>query len=810
MINKAVCNLLIPFSFEMADWEKIDDCQEIPQKETVEDIKRDSLHSSKEWFAYCFKDLPVNETFQMGGSPLLNTADGTMVKRVEFNQPVRALLGVHKNENRICTLKKEKIDFRFGKIRLLLFKNGLGMIHLEITGNELSTDELLNFTEQITAIQKDIKYTYENKVAKDSVETVNGSIKELVGKILSIQTYVKLSPYKKETFGKAYIQEYITGDIDQGIMPQFFEMLRNQRRSNMRSATGVGSGNLYNPFEYITWVSGERSLICYGNLSICGDDNMAFLTEPGGLVKSIDLNYVTIYAYLIEIQLMTRDAESNKDKELIDELHKLPVANLSAETHINELFDVYLSSNTWRLSERIFDVYNASPNGIDEKLSTLSFQVDQMTEDFSERFSGLSQKTDYLIKQVDQLVSFTNNELKSYLENERCKLQNSSLPDQDKQVGAFIEHTSSYIDEKVALSGDEIIKMEREGLSMLFGERWNCLLTSSRTSLVSAGALLKRCADINTPDFDFSGICICATAALEAELKRVFFDGLLEYMVSIYGNPDSADAKEIYKYWPDVLLTVPKSQYERGTNAKLRKVNHFTMGNLPFLFGETGRLSNNLSFRASQEEQAKIMKDRMTEYLATIVLDYYKPMPFEAFYLEDNRADRITCQPGCFVWKCERIRENYRNKAAHVNVMSEEEATSCYQSIITKPDTYVYNAEIAGAILELFCKIDGTKLSSISSGRVADNKTASVAVAENTVHGFSIGQIVELENLEVTSKGVLRGTIVGSAVGASLSKKHLSDVGIYPRQYLGKRISVKLVRWDENGQKYNAELAESR
>lgn len=810
MIDKAVCNLLIPFAFEKTEWSKIDDCKDEPSKETVVQIKEKGNYSSREWFTYCFKDLPVNETFQMGGSPLLNIAGGTMVKRVEFNQPVRALLGVHKNENRICTLKKEKIDFRFGKIRLLLFKTGLGMIHLEITSNELSTDELLNFTEQITAIQKDIKYTYENKVAKDSVETVNGSIKELVGKILSIQTYVKFSHYKKETFGKAYIQEYITGDIDQGIMPQFFEMLRNQRRSNMRSSIGVETGNLYNPFEYITWISGERSLICYGNLSICGDDNMAFLTEPGGLVKSIDLNYVTIYAYLIEIQLMTRDAESSKNKELIDELYVLPVANLSAETHINELFDVYLSSNTWRLRERIFDIYNANQNGIDEKLSTLSSQVDQMTEDFSERLSGLSQKTDYLVKQVDQLVSFTNNELKSYLDNERCKLQNSSLPDQDKQVGAFIEHTSSYIDEKVALSGDEIVKKEREGLNMLFGERWNCLLASSQTSLVSAGALLKRCADINTPDFDFSGICICATAALEAELKRVFFDGLLEYMVSSYGNPDSADANEIYKYWPDVLLTVSKSQYERGTNAKLRKVSHFTMGNLPFLFGETGRLSNSPLFRASQVEQAKMMKDRMTEYLATIVLDYYKPVPFEAFYLEDNRADRITCQPGCFVWKCERIRENYRNKAAHVNVMSEEEASSCYQSIITKPDTYVYNAEIAGAILELFCKIDGSKLSSTSNGRVTDNKPVSVAVSGNSVNGFSIGQIVELENLEVTSKGVLRGTIVDSAVGASLSKKHLSDVGIYPRQYLGKKISVKLVRWDENGQKYNAEWAESR
>lgn len=810
MIDKAVCNLLVPFSFEMADWDKIDDCQELPQKEIIEDIKRNSRYGSKEWYAYCFKDLPVYETFQMGGSPLLNNAGGVLVKRIEFNQPVRVLLGLHKNENRVCTLKKEHIDFCFGKIRLLLFKTGLGMIHLEIDSSKLSPDEFLNFSEQITAIQKDIKFTYENKLAKDLAEIVMGSIKQLVGKILSIQTYVKLSPFKKETFGKAYIQEYIVGDIEQSMKPQFFEMLRNQRRNNMRSATGVDSSNSYNPFEYITWVIGERTLVCYSDMNICGDDNRAFLTEPGGLVKSVDLNYITIYAYLIGIQLLLKDAEANKRKELIDTLYSLPIKKLSAETHINELFDVYLNSNLWKLRDRIIEIHNTNRTGIDEKLSSLSSQVDQMAKNFSERLSGLSHQTDYLVKQVDHLVSFTNTELKSFLDEERSKLQKSSCSDQEKQVGEFIEHTSSYIDEKVALSGDEIVKKEREGLSMLFGERWDCLLPSSQTSLVSAGALLKRCADINTPDFDFSGICICATAALEAELKRVFFDGLLDYMVSNYGNPALADASEIYKYWPDVLLTVTKFQYERGTNAKLKKVDHFTMGNLPFLFGETGKLSNVPVVRTSQVEQAKMMKTRMTEYLATIVLDYYQAMPFEAFYLEDNRADCITCQPGSFVWKCERIRENYRNKAAHVNVMSEEEASSCYQSIITKPDTYVYNAEIAGAILELFCKIDGTKLTNTWNRKAADKKTVTVAALSTAMSSFSIGQVVELENLEVTTKGVLRGTIAGAAIGASLSKKHLTDVGIYPRQFLGKTIAVKLVRWDENGQKYNAEWVGSR
>lgn len=805
MIDKAVCNLLIPFAFDLSEWEKIDDCKEQPLRETIEQIRENGNYGSKEWFSYCFKNLPVNETFQMGGSPLLNDESGTLVKRIELNQPVRVLLGLHKNENRICFIKRENINFRLGKVRLLFYKAGLGMIHLEVESENLATEQLLNFCEQLASIQKDVKFTYENKVAKDSSVTVVASFKKLVEKILSLQNYVKLSTYKKETYGKAYMQEYLVGNVDQNIQRQFFEMLRNQRRSNMRSSVGINAENSYKPFEYITWAIGEKTLVCYSDMSKCGDDNRSFLTEPGGLVKSIDLNYITIYAYLIVLQLLLRDVEVNKHQELVDLLSILPDEKLSAEVHINELFDSYVGSYLWRLHERIEKACKDNQVYVGEKLTALSSQMDQMEETFSERLTDLSEKTDYLVKQVNHLVSFTDTELKAFLESERRKIKEAGDTHPEEQVGEFINHTAAYIDERVGLSGDEIVKKEREGLQMLFGERWKYLLPSSQISLVSAGALLKRCADINTPDFDFSGICICATAALEAELKRVFFDGLLNYMVKNYGNPENVDLDEIYKYWPDVLLTATKLQYSRGTNSRVRKANHFTMGNLPFLFGETGRLSDIPAIQNNQLEQAEMMRTRMSEYLATIVVDYYKSTPYEVFYLKNDREDRYVCQPGCFVWKCERIRENYRNKAAHVNVMSEEEASSCYQSIITKPDTYVYNAEIAGAILELFCKIDGTKLSNISSGRVADNKPVSVAVGGNSVNAFSIGQIVELENLEVTSKGVLRGTIVGSAVGASLSKKHLSDIGIYPRQYLGKRISIKLVRWDENGQKYNAE-----
>lgn len=724
MIDKAVCNLLIPFAFESGEWDKVDDCKEEPSKKVIEQIKENDNYSCKEWFSYCFKNLPVNETLQMVGSPLLNGEDGTFVKRIEFNQPVRVLLGLHKNENRICSMKKENIDFRFGKIRLLFFKFGLGMIHLEVESENLAPEELLNFCEQLGSIRKDVKFTYENKVAKDSTVTIVGTIKKLIEKILSLQNYIQLSTYKRETFSKAYLQEYLVGSVDQNFKPQFFEMLRNQRRSNMKSAVGINSENSYKPFEYITWVIGERTLVCYSDMTKCGDDNRKFLTEPGGLVKSIDLNYITIYAYLIGLQLLLRDTELSKDQKLADVFSVLPNEKLSAEVHINELFDIYVSSYLWRLHDRIEKVCKDNQGGLDNKLTALSSQMNQMEENVSERL-------DYLVKQVDQLVSFTDTELKSFLEAERKKLREIGDIHPEEQVGEFINHTATYIDERIALSGDEIVKKEREGLKMLFGQRWEYLLPSSQTSLVSAGALLKRCADINTPDFDFSGICICATAALEAELKRVFFDGLLNYMVKNYGNPKTTDPEEIYKYWPDVLLTVPKFQYTRGTNSKIWKVKHFTMGNLPFLFGETGKLSDDPDIRKNQLEQAEMMKSRMSEYLSTIVLDYYISTPYEIFYLKNDGEDRFTCQPGCFVWKCERIRENYRNKAAHVNVMSEEEASSCYESIITKPDTYVYNAEITGVILELFCKIDGSKLNSSLYGK---HKPASNTTVEAKKH----------------------------------------------------------------------------
>lgn len=71
-----------------------------------------------------------------------------------------------------------------------------------------------------------------------------------------------------------------------------------------------------------------------------------------------------------------------------------------------------------------------------------------------------------------------------------------------------------------------------------------------------------------------------------------------------------------------------------------------------------------------------------------------------------------------------------------------------------------------------------------------------------------IGKIVELTNLELTSTGVLRGVIAESTMWATLSKKHLKEKGIYAREHVGRSVKVRIIRWDNNAQKYNAEWME--
>ena len=73
---------------------------------------------------------------------------------------------------------------------------------------------------------------------------------------------------------------------------------------------------------------------------------------------------------------------------------------------------------------------------------------------------------------------------------------------------------------------------------------------------------------------------------------------------------------------------------------------------------------------------------------------------------------------------------------------------------------------------------------------------------------FSVGQVVELENLVLAKTRRVRGNIVGSMKQASLSPTYLASKGLtfYDLQKGSYKMVIK--RWDENADLYNVELAE--
>lgn len=792
-------NLLIPFLYDSEDQYKLCEDRIALSTEVIKECIEKGDFSSMTWFQSCFRSKPLEQNYQMAGSPLLIDERYKMT-RVELDSIVRNRIGIHKNENVVYRLERDNITFSIPKIRLLFTNNRIGFIQVEILAKNLdeSASRRMGYVfSKVTGNQP--RLSYQKKISKDESENITISLKQLIENIVNLQAYIPINLYENRI--STYMQISVIGSCESKL--KYFDSL--QALSQRSSTKSIDESRMYLGREpYISRFVGDRTVCIYGDTDICGIENIEFLTNVGnGLIKTATENYTTIYAFLISLRLLLANSTMAQDdlKYLLD----APL-NLSEEDNIREFFDNCIWNNGWNLANQIENL----------RKKVQIFDIEKIQRDTEEHGRELKRQSETLKKLSDDVVSVRNDvgfisdfirtELSSFLEKEK-KIFNQSLgKDDDSSIGAFVKKTSEHIDQELENSGDNDINQERKKFAALFGDKWQYVMKTSQTSLISSAVLLSRCSDITAPDFDWSGVCICCTAALEAELKRVFFDGLLDFMVTNYGEPCNENANEIYVNWPDALLSIPRYQFSSGTDGRLKRVDHFTMGNLPFLFGETGKLSTKEYIRSNQLAQSELMRKRMTEYLSTIVLDYYKEIPFEAFYIGESNGDRFTNQVGCFVWKCEQIRNKYRNKAAHVNVMTEQEAASCYQSIITKRDTYTYNAEIAGAILELFSKIDGIKLNKPLHGKYKPVHNTSAEVKKQSFLGeYVIGQIVELGDLEVTTKGVLRGTIVGSTVGASLSKKHLSDVGVYPRQYLGKFVKVKLVRWDENGQKFNAE-----
>ncbi|KIR01317.1 hypothetical protein P261_00131 [Lachnospiraceae bacterium TWA4] len=214
MLKDIKLNMLFPIKYEPNNLEKLNILGEESNKKTITKIKEEQSYNCKEWFSYCYRSKPISKTFQLTGSPLLNKDSGCFIERLELNQPVRTMIGLHKNQTCQYKLAKSNLSFNIGKINVLLFPFGTGFIQMEIIAHDYTEKMLLDLNAQLSSVQMKAKFSYNLNIAKDVKENKVLTLKEVIYKILQLQSYISFCTYKEETLGKAYTLVFFTGILE--------------------------------------------------------------------------------------------------------------------------------------------------------------------------------------------------------------------------------------------------------------------------------------------------------------------------------------------------------------------------------------------------------------------------------------------------------------------------------------------------------------------------------------------------------------------------------------------------------------------
>lgn len=117
---------------------------------------------------------------------------------------------------------------------------------------------------------------------------------------------------------------------------------------------------------------------------------------------------------------------------------------------------------------------------------------------------------------------------------------------------------------------------------------------------------------------------------------------------------------------------------------------NFTLGKLPYLFSS---------------KRSKNIRRELNSYLRTVLK---APRNAQPEWWTIDTLDRMSDMKqwirdfNSFISRCEQIRHEYRNLAAHSGVISRETAEVCTIRILGKMDAYIHSAKVQGLIMEQY------------------------------------------------------------------------------------------------------------
>lgn len=603
-----------------------------------------------------FQEIHLSNTPQLEGKPILDEKTSPLASVCEIRQAARRMIGFHGNEGHTYTLVKGNTAFKIGKLKVWLFKSGIGFVTVHVNTSEISEGKTLDLVSELCNIQQKTKISFEQATGKDSLETRVFTLKDVIAKLFDLIGNEHCSRIDGITYKKACCLFYgIGGAQTDGEVYNFLEMLRNQNKSS-RTVAGYNGEVIFRHFKYITWAASERVLSAFCDLGVAGKENEKFLTTPGGLIQSVFTNYLLLYLNVLsskfglealekKYSLFEPSANNQWTDEACEEIAlylNTPIVELSNEPHINRLFDDYLYDRALRLKDKHTSLCDGRT----------TVDLDDIKKDVKITRGAVERIEQQLTEWMNTVSNLVSQRKAEYGTQWDC-----SPEILEQQRSMFVNSVAEEI-AKIACNSTSTVNAEENKLKNIFGEYWDCLDAFTRKALVSARVFLANSDSIALGGLDYSGVCISACSALEQELKLRFFIGYKEYLKVKFRND--------YSKWPSSM------RYTRK-NGRLTENTTFTIGNMPAIFGskqrnDEGKRFDNKNMSVTLEEKALL-----NEYLKTIMND--KGMDIQAFFKTDSTGLS-------FLDRCEDVRCVYRNTAAHTESLSIETATECCRDVI--------------------------------------------------------------------------------------------------------------------------------
>lgn len=254
----------------------------------------------------------------------------------------------------------------------------------------------------------------------------------------------------------------------------------------------------------------------------------------------------------------------------------------------------------------------------------------------------LAVKVDTLAKENTQL----RNALALYQESISKAYAAWSNTDTSSQNDADYFALCEKISQKAAESQETEYEKAKKALKERFGEYWNRLQPDSQIGLISARTLYELSIQQNATTFDFSGVCISATSALELELKKIFLTDYVKFAKKESLIPDT---------WPEAL------RYWSSDSQKWKAKDRFTLGDLPYILESTQTRGSAL----------------LNNYLKSILNSNLRKA-------NDPRKPFLTAKGNrpSFLNRIDNLREKYRNPAGHAGAVDKESAKNCCYQIM--------------------------------------------------------------------------------------------------------------------------------